>query len=338
MKVEPRRVEAFLREPGQTRLVLLYGADVGQVRERASALTKLVAGTLDDPFRVAELARDRTGELADSMGAMSLTGGRCVVRVREAGDAMTEAAKRALASRGDALAILEAGELPGRSKLRVLLEAAPDAAVIACHAPDARGRADAVRMLLGECGIGADADAMAWLADHLGGDRALMRGEIEKLAVAIGGKGVADLPAVQASVGDLAGLSLDDALFSATVGDVPATDRALDLAMAEGAAPVQLIRAAMMHLQKLHVASMGVARGASAADAAKGLRPPVFYQRLPAFIAALSRWPETSLQRSLALLAEAERGCKRTGSPAEIIARNAIVGIALRGAALRRGR
>ena len=41
-----------------------------------------------------------------------------------------------------------------------------------------------------------------------------------------------------ACVGDLAGLSLDDALFAATEGDVARADRALELAIAEGATPV----------------------------------------------------------------------------------------------------
>ena len=47
--------------------------------------------------------------------------------------------------------------------------------------------------------------------------------------------GRVDLEAAMACVGDLAGLSLDDALFAATEGDVATADRALELAMAEGA-------------------------------------------------------------------------------------------------------
>ena len=55
-------------------------------------------------------------------------------------------------------------------------------------------------------------------------------------------------------------LSLDDALFAATEGEVPTTDRALELAIAEGAAPVSVIRAGLMHLQRLHRARLHPAR------------------------------------------------------------------------------
>ena len=72
-----------------------------------------------------------------------------------------------------------------------------------------------------------------------------------------------------ACVGDMAGLSLDDALFAATEGDVAMADRALELAAAEGATPVGIIRASLMHLQRLHRVRLSMDDGRSAADAAK---------------------------------------------------------------------
>ncbi len=55
MKLDARSVPGFLRDPGACRVVLLFGDDAGLIRERAEALVRVVAGTLDDPFRVAEL-------------------------------------------------------------------------------------------------------------------------------------------------------------------------------------------------------------------------------------------------------------------------------------------
>ena len=45
--------------PGDCRVVLLYGEDAGMIRERAETLVRTVAGSLDDPFLVAELTRGR---------------------------------------------------------------------------------------------------------------------------------------------------------------------------------------------------------------------------------------------------------------------------------------
>jgi DNA polymerase-3 subunit delta len=65
VKLLPQRVPAFLNDPAGCRVVLLYGEDHGMIRDRASALVRAVAGSLDDPFLVAELARDEVGQLAD---------------------------------------------------------------------------------------------------------------------------------------------------------------------------------------------------------------------------------------------------------------------------------
>jgi DNA polymerase-3 subunit delta len=73
-----------------------------------------------------------------------------------------------------------------------------------------------------------------------------------------------------------------------------------------------------------------------ASDAARGLRPPVFYKKVGAFTRALGLWPASALTAAMAGLAEAERGCKRTGWPDETLCRNAVLAIARRAAAGRR--
>ena len=114
-----------------------------------------------------------------------------------------------------------------------------------------------------------DPDALSWLSGQLGADRASTRAELEKLALFVGPGNRVDIDAAQTCVGDLAGLSLDDAMFAATAGDVATTDRALELAMAEGANAVQILRTAMGHLQRLHRARLAMDRSnLSAADAA----------------------------------------------------------------------
>ena len=124
----------------------------------------------------------------------------------------------------------------------------------------------------------------------MGADRVSTREEVEKLALYVGPGGRVDLDAAMACVGDLAGLSLDDALFAATEGDVARADRALELAIAEGATPVGVLRAALMHLQRLHRVRLAVDDGRSTADAAKAARPPVFFRRVGAFSRALELW------------------------------------------------
>jgi DNA polymerase-3 subunit delta len=338
VKLPPARVAAFLRDPGNCRVVLLFGDDAGMIRDRAEALVRTVTGSLDDPFLVTELAREDIRQLPNEAAGLSLMGGRRVVRVRDVTDAATDPVQTLLKSRAPALVVLEAPSIQSRSRLRTALEAAPDGAAIGCYPEEGRALEDTIRETLRANGAGIDPDALSWLSQQLGADRASTRAELEKLALYVGPGNRVDLDSAMACVGDLAGLSLDDALFAATTGDVATTDRALEAAMAEGAAPVQVLRAALGHLQRLHRARLAMdEQGLTAGDAVKGLRPPVFYQKVGAFTRSLGLWPSPTLTAAMAALAEAERGCKRTGWPDDALCRNAVLTLARRSEATSRG-
>jgi DNA polymerase-3 subunit delta len=337
MKLPPARIQAFLRDPGDCRVVLLFGEDAGMIRDRAETLVRAVAGSLDDPFLVTDLAREDIRQLAGEAAGLSLIGGRRVIRVRDVTDAAAEPVQAVLKSRASALVVLEGPALASRSKLRTALEAAPEGAAIACYPEEGRALEETIRDTLRTHGAGIEPDALSWLSQQLGADRASTRSELEKLALYVGPGNRVDLDAAMTCVGDLAGLSLDDALFAATTGDVATADRALEAAVAEGAAPVQVLRAALGHLQKLHRARLAMdEQGVPAADAVKGIRPPVFYQKVGAFTRSLGLWPAATLTAAMAALAEAERGCKRTGWPDHALCRNAVLTLARRSAAASR--
>ena len=321
----------FLKDPGACRVVLLHGDDAGLIRDRAEALVRAVAGSLDDPFLVADLNRETIGRLAEEASALSMTGRRRVVRLREATDAAAERIRVILAGNTTAFLVIEAPGLASKAKLRALVEAAADGAAIACYPEEGRDLEQTIRTVLGEAGVTIDGDAMAWLGGQLGADRSSTRLEVEKLATYAGPGGRVDLDAAMQCVGDLAGLSLDDALFAATAGDVAAADRALELALAEGTSAVGVIRGGMLHLQRLHRVRLAMAEtGTSAADAARSARPPVYFRRQGAFARALGLWQPEALAGALGYLADAERACKRTGAPDEVLCRNAVLTLARR--------
>ena len=336
MKLDARRIEAFLRDPGSVRAALLYGDDAGLIRDRSVRLVRAVAGAAEDPFRVSELEREAASRMAVELASPPLTGGRRVVRVRDVGDAAVAAVQAALAGGGTGFLVLEAPGLTSKSKLRALLEQAADAAVIACHPLDPAALAEEIRSTLKARGVAADQESVRWLESQLGGDIAVTRSELEKLALYAGAAGRVNLAAAQACVGDLAGLSLEDALFAATAGDVAATDRSLEIALGEGIAAVGVLRAALLHLQRLHRARLAMAEGMGLGEAVRSARPPVFYRREPAFRQALAIWTEAALEAAAARLSDAERACKRTGAPAETLCRSALLGLAQRSLAAQR--
>ncbi len=335
MKVENAQVAGFLRDPGQARVVLLFGEDVGMIRERAEALVRAVAGSLDDPFRVVELMREEVERLPDEAASLSLTGGRRVVRLRETPDTagMTAIVQTILRGAGTALVVLEGAGLPARGRMRTLLDAAPDGVAIGCYPEEGRALEETIKGAMREAGVSIDPDALRWLTDHLGADRASTRAELAKLALYAGPNGRVDLDSAMACVGDLAGLSLDDAIFAAITGDVATTDRALELALAEGASPVQVLRVALGQCQRLHRARLTMEETrASAAEVVKAMRPPLFFRRVGPFTRALTLWPTASLTAAMAAISDAERNCKRTGYPDELLCRNMVMTLARRAA------
>ena len=335
MKLDARQIEGFLRDPAAAQVVLLLGEDVGLIRERAKRLAAAVAGAADDPFRVVELDRETIGAVPEEMASMPMTGGRRVVRVRDVTDGAHAIVERVLKSEAAGFLVLEAPGL-ARGKLRTLVERAGRGVAITCYPLEGRALEQEIRAALTEAGVSVDGDALAWLSAHLGADLAVTRAEVEKVALYAGKGGKVDVETAQLCVGDLAGLSLEDALFAATAGDVSGADRALELAMAEGAAAVAVLRAGLMHLQRLQRGRAAMDTGLGAAEAARGMRPPLFFRREGPFVQALGLWTAAALDQACQRLWEAERACKRTGTPAETICRSAIIGIAQRSAVARR--
>ncbi len=333
MKLAPGKVAAFLRDPGGARVVLLYGEDEGLVRMRAEALTRVVAGASDDPFRVAWLPREDHGRLAEEASAISMMGGRRVIRVREAGDALAAAVQAVAKAAGDSLVVLEGGALQRRGKLVTLAEAMPNVVALACYPEEGAGLRSAIESGLAAEGVRADADALDWLRDHLGGDHASTRGEIEKLILyaafeKAGGEKRLDLDAVRACVGDQASVSLDDALYAAMAGDVAAADRAVERSFAEGMAAVALVRSVLLHVSRMHWARGRMEAGASAVEAVKGMRPPVFWRRETEMVRAVGGWSLPRLGAAMTEARRAELACKRTGAPDGVIARRLVLALA----------
>ncbi len=339
MKIAPAEAERFVREPGPEWIaVLVYGPDNGLVRERARQIASSVVEDLADPFRVAELTaaalHDDPARLSDEACALSLTGGRRVVCLRDAGDAASAALDDVLsaASADDVLVVVEAGDLGPRSKLRKLFEGAAGAAALACYADDARTLGAVIRETLGQAGLGATPDAIAYLSDHLGSDRMMSRMELEKLATYAFGAGEVTLEDAEAVIGDGATTTLDDIVFSTAEGNVSGLDRSLQRAFDEGVNSVAVVRAAQRHFQRLHRAAGGVAAGNTPDQAMKTLRPPVFFKRAAAFRGQLQAWNVARLAGVLEALTDAEIACKTTGVPAEASCRRTLLAIARRAA------
>jgi DNA polymerase III subunit delta len=343
MKLTGARIASFLRKPDPAvRAVLLFGSDGGQVIERARALVLGVVDDLNDPFRVAELrGSDLAGDparLADEVASMSLMGGRRVVYVREAGDAVGALFGGFFTDNppGDAFIVVEAGGLGPRSSLRTAFEGAERAVAIGCYGDEGAALEDIIVETLKTHKLRADPEALAFLADHLGSDRLVTRGELEKLALYAAGKKEVSLADAVAVVGDSALLGLDDVIFGAADGDHAGADRALARLFLEGVSPVTVLRACARHLIRLQLIAGMAAAGTPAGQAVARLRPPVLFKQRDRLVSQSQRWTADRLAAALELVGEAELQCKTTGLPDQAICSRALMAVANAARARRR--
>ena len=323
-----------IKNPPKTMIAaLVYGPDAGLARERAETLLKTVVADLTDPFLVSDLDDAALGadpaRLADEAAAISMLGGRRVVRVRGASNNLAKTFEAFLDDpKGDALIVVEAGDLAKGAALRKVFEDADNAAAIPCYPDTIRDLPDVVRDGLRAEGLAISGEALADAVSRLGSDRGVTRRELEKLALYCRGQKEVTLDDVRAAMGDEAEARVEEACDAAGLGDLKKLDLALERLWASDVSPVQVVRQTMGHFQKLLQVSTEAARGDNIDFAMKKLRPPLHFSRTNAFRSQVQKWNEPRLLDALDLLLEAEAMCKTTAVPAEAALGRALFNVA----------
>lgn len=333
-EVKGASIERTLTHPPKDLVAaLIFGPDQGLVRERAETLIQSIVPNLKDPFLVADLddgvlAAD-PARLFDEAAAIAMLGGRRVVRVRGAGNSLAKLFEEFLdAPAGDALIVVEGGDLSKSAAIRRVFEAADNAASIACYGDTARDLPDVVRNALKAEGLAITPDALDYAAARLGSDRGVTRRELEKLALYTHGQKEVTLDDVRAVLGDEAEVRSEEALEAAGEGELKRLDIALERLWLAASSPVGIVRMAMSHFQKLALARADMDKGETADGAMRKLRPPVHFMRAASFRLQLNSWDSQRLADALDLLLETEALCKTTGVTPETVTARALFNIA----------
>lgn len=340
MRVRPTDLPRFLKAPPTgTRAILVFGPETSLVRERAEQLMKTVVEDLHDPFRVADLGGDQIvsdpARLADEAAAVSMLGGRRVVRVRNATEGSTSTFESFLGSPiGDALIVVEAGDLGSKAKLVKLFEAAANASAIACYEESSEAIEDFIATLATAENIDLDKDAAHELATALPGDRALIRAEMTKLALFVAdraqGKSKPRVTRedVRAATINAREADADDLADAVADGNTAQTAALLARSFEGGATSVGLLRAVSMHLLRLHGVVAALEGGAPMESALNEAGRFLAFPRRNALQRQANRWNLNRLNEVVSVFLAAEQQCKQTGIPDEAVASRAILSAA----------
>ena len=334
-------IERFLRQPdSQIRAALIYGRDLGVVRERGQELARRIAKDPNDPFDVAQLTDGDldadAGRLEGELAAQSLMGGRRLVRLRFgtekagpdrlAAEALTRHAAGEL--NPDAFLLIEAGALGRDSALRKAAEKAPGAAAIPCYEDEPGDVARQVRDALAKDNLSLNAEALALFVARMPKERGVARQEMERLALFLGhGGGAVATPAdLEAFLGVEPEASLADAAADAFGGRIADAQAGLRRAAQEGEAGPAAVRAMGMHLGRLRRTLTLAKSGTGLQEAAKA--SGVFWKQEREFLRQARSWTLDELDRIQPEILNADRLCKTAGSPDHLIAERLALAVA----------
>ncbi|MEM6626527.1 MAG: DNA polymerase III subunit delta [Pseudomonadota bacterium] len=332
MKLSGAKALQFCRKPpAGAKVILLFGSDTGVVADAANTLASAWLGDDADPLNVTRLQEDEVKKdpamLFDALVARSLLGGATLLRLRLSGDSAAKPMVDAIESidtgdvSSEAYWLIEAGDLPPKSKIRKAFEKSKQAHALHLFADDEDAVADLARRALSDIAADIEPEALALFASELPGDRHMAKSEIEKLALysldlgrPVAAADVAAIAATDQPKGS------DAAADAALAGDYQSADAAITRFLEAGGSPVSALRT--LHFRMLRISD--------AQAGAKYLRPPVFDRDRPAFDRVLTNWPPTRIARALTLLYSAETTCKQGGAPSEAALRIVIDRLARR--------
>ena len=334
-------IERFLKSPDAgVRAAVIHGKDRSGVGERAETLCRTITPDLNDPFNVTVLTEaDIDGDevrLEEALTALSMIGGRRLVRVRLSGEkaSVDKALAAALKAHAegrynpDAFLVVEAGALGRDSALRKAAETEKGAVGIVCYEDEAGDIARMTREALAADKVGLASDALERFVARLPRERGLMRQEIERLALYIGPGSGRSLGAEE--LDDFLGVepdaSLQDAAIQAFGGRAAPAQSGLRRAFAEGESAVSAVRQAAMHLGRLRRINVLQENGAGAKEAAKAAG--VFWKQEAEVLRQARGWRLDQLDLVQERVNEADVLSKTTGVPDQLIAERLLLEIA----------
>jgi len=332
--VKAHQAAAFVKSPDRKiAAVLFYGSDPGLISERARDLAAVMAARDDPPGDIIRIGDNDLEQDPDrlivELQTIPMFGGRQVVRAVNS-RRITAASLKPLIGEGNPAGylVLEAGNLKPADGLRKLFEKSPAAAAVACFPDTTRDLDSMIRDVLGAAGMGLTRDAKSSLIARLGADRALSRGEVEKLVLYAAGKKTIEAGDVDAIVGDASELAIDRIILAAASGNGAGALRECDRVLSFGDSPQVIIIFAGRHFQRLHRVRSALDAGRSLDNVLRALRPPVHFKQRDVFAAQVQAWSVSRLSQALSRISTTARQARRNASLERVLTERLLLELA----------
>lgn len=318
MKAKRGDIERAVAAPESYRLFLFHGPDAAGSSALLNRLGARLGPDLERLTLSGAVVKGDPAKLADEAASFSLFGGKRLIVV-EGGDELLDAVDGMLQQpAGGNPVVVIAPALKKTSKLLIRVEAAPDAIAFASYAPEGRD-ADQLAIETGRAaGLDIAPDLARRLATASGGDRAILRFEIDKFALYL--DAAPDRPGrLNAEVVDALSAGSEEGDLSHIVdavldGNPARLDRELTQLGGGGTEAVGLVRALTRRLLMLARYRDDVERGNSVDSVLASAGKSLFFKDKAAVERQLARWSAERLSAALGHALDAERALKAPAS------------------------
>lgn len=334
MKANKGQIERALdAPPADIRLFLLYGPDeAGSI-----ALTKRLERAMGPGAERVDLdgatLKGDPARLSDEAASFSMFGDKRWIRLSGFGDEALSAIEALLQGEqaGNPVVAL-GGALKGTSKL---VKACLDHAAVmafASYVPDEREAAQIAVALAQEQGLRLSTDLARKIADLTGGDRALMAGEIDKIALYL--DAAPDHPA-EATAEALNALSAEaiesdsTPLINAVMGgDLSLLHHELAMLDIRGASLASIFRPLLSRALMIATIRAEVDRGERLDAAMDSAGKAIFWKEKPVVQRQVKRWNAPAIARAIQRLSFAERATRDSRNAGDLVVRHELLTIA----------
>ena len=333
--VKPADLERQTRLDPAVRFTLLTGPDEATMEAVAVRLIGLAgkeAERLD--LTGSQLAQDPS-LLAAEAASMSLFSPARIIKLEltGSGDDSLAAVEALLAAETAINPVIATGaSVTAKSKLVKLVEGSDQAVAAICYQPDRRALVGIAMAAAQEQGLRIANGEAQLLVDLVSGDQALMRREIEKIALYLDAGPDRQRQVTPADIAALGAATheedVSECINVALGGRVRDLPEMLAKAAAVGVAEIRIIRALAIRALALARLRAEVDGGAHPATVVSARSSGIFWKERDAVTAQLHIWDSVRIARLMSRLLDCERALKASGTAGGVLFRKLMTDIA----------
>ncbi|KGB56172.1 DNA polymerase III subunit delta [Sphingopyxis sp. SE2] len=333
--VKPADLERQTRLDPAVRFTLLTGPDEATMEAVAVRLIGLAgkeAERLD--LTGSQLAQDPS-LLAAEAASMSLFSPARIIKLElsGSGDDSLAAVEALLAAETAINPVIATGaSVTAKSKLVKLVEGSDQAVAAICYQPDRRALVGIAMAAAQEQGLRIANSEAQLLVDLVSGDQALMRREIEKIALYLDAGPDRQRQVTPADIAALGAATheedVSECINVALGGRVRDLPEMLAKAAAVGVAEIRIIRALAIRALALARLRAEVDGGAHPATVVSARSSGIFWKERDAVTAQLHIWDSVRIARLMSRLLDCERALKASGTAGGVLFRKLMTDIA----------